>query len=119
MDNCEAFNMEDPKEALNHIKENWNVVKIYDDKSYGHNLYTWDDGNRILGLCKTCNKYILCQSSEYHSFKDNDSYYDDYFPVSSIDEAEELNKKYNGFEIEKQFEKRWLSVANDDCHWIN
>ena len=119
MDKCIAFDMEDPKEALNHIKNNWSVITKYDNKDYEHNLYTWDDGYRVLGECKECNKYILLQCSEFHSFEDSDSLYKDYFPVSSPEEAEELNKKYNGYDIEKEFDKKWLAVTNSNCNWRN
>ena len=117
MDKCIAFDMEEPQKALNHIKENWNVIKKYDNKSYEHRLHTWDDGYRALGLCKECNKYILLQSSEYHALDGNDSYYSDYFPISSIEEAEELNRKYSGEEIEKSFGQKWLCVTNSNCNW--
>ena len=58
---CKAFNM-DAEEALKHIKENWEVVENYGDKKYGHHLYTWDEGERILGKCKECDQLILLQN---------------------------------------------------------
>ena len=117
MEKCIAFDMKNPHEALNHIRKNWKLIKRYDNNKYDHPLYTFDDGFRVLGLCKECNKYILLQSSEFHSFSSEDSYYDDYFPISSKEEAEELNKKYDGFEIEKSFGKKWLCITNSHCNW--
>lgn len=68
--------------------------------------------------CQRCGGYILLQASEYHSFSDSgDDYYSDWFPVSSPEEAEELNKKYSGFDIEEEFEERYLMRTNDDLFW--
>lgn len=119
MEKCIAFEMEDAKKALNHIKENWEEIEEYDNHKYGHPLYVWDSGCRVLGRCKSCNKLILYQCSEFHGQDGNDSYYDDYFPVSSAEEAEELNKKYDGFEIESNLDKKWLCITNSDCCWKN
>ena len=97
---CIAFEMENPREAADHLYQ-YEVVKDYGDSAYGHNLHTWDDGNRILARCPKCGGYMLIQDSEFHSFSDaDDSYYRDFFPVSGNEEAEELNRKYNGFELE-------------------
>ena len=111
--------MEDAKGALEHIKDNSEKITKYSESSYNYPLYTWDDGYRMLLRCKECNSYILLQSSEFHSFYGEDSYYKDYFPVSSIEEAEELNRKYSGSKIEKEFTDKWLSVSNSKCNWIN
>ena len=61
---------------------------------------------------------MLVQSSEFHSFTDApDGYYTDFFPVSSLEEADELNKKYDGFAIEREFEGRYLMETNGYLKW--
>ncbi len=62
-------------------------------------LYTWDDGGRFLTRCSECGNYVLVQKSEIHLLEE-DVYYTDYIAVDSPKHAQELNKNYNGFEIE-------------------
>ena len=113
---CIAFKFEDPREAYEHMK--YEVVEDYGCEAYGHYLYTWDDGYRILAKCKNCRGYILVQSSEFHSFTDSgDSYYTDWFPVSSPREADEFNRKYDGFQIESEFNDRYLMMTNGSLGW--
>ncbi len=112
---CICFEMEDAAQALEHMQ--CERVQSYGDEAYGHFLYTWDDGERILVRCKRCGGYILIQKSEYHGFSDDDSYYTDYFPVDSPEEADELNRKYDGFAIETNFPKRYLMRTNGELSW--
>ena len=93
----------------------WYEIMEY---AYGHPLYVWDDGRRILGKCIHCGGYVLIQKSEFHSFTDApDGYYTDYFPVSSLAEADELNRKYDGFAIEREFQGRYLMETNGHVSW--
>ena len=113
---CQAFDFDDAKEAWEHM--NFQILEDYGDYAYGHLLHTWDDGKRMLARCKTCGGYILIQKSEFHSFSDgDDSYYADYFPVKDELEAYELNRKYNGFEIEEAFPERYLRRDNLALRW--
>ena len=113
---CEGLFYSDPKEAYKHIK--YTVVTNYGKYQYGHSLFTWDDGGRVLAKCSRCGGYILIQSSEYHSFTDEpDGYYTDYFPVSSPGEADDLNRRYDGFEIEFEFKERYLMETNGELSW--
>lgn len=113
---CDGLLMEDPVEAYKHIRIN--VVRDYGDYAYGHPLYVWDDGRRILGKCIHCGGYVLIQKSEFHSFTDApDGYYTDFFPVSSLAEADELNRKYDGFAIEREFQGRYLMETNGHVSW--
>ena len=113
---CEAFSFDDAVEAHKHIKS---IPLIdYGDRQYGHFLHTWDDGGRRLVKCANCGGLILIQSSEFHSFSDSpDSYYVDYFPVSSSEEADEINRRYSGSEIEYGFPKRYLMRTNGRVCW--
>ncbi|MBR2669229.1 MAG: hypothetical protein IKE36_05465 [Solobacterium sp.] len=115
MSRCIAFNMADAKEAFDHMREDHEDVIEYGGYAYGHNLFTWDTGNRTLRRCRKCGGYILVQDSEYHGMEDDD-YYTDYFPVDSPEEADELNKKYSGFEIETEFPGRYL-MFDKGVHW--
>lgn len=93
---CKAFDIEDRKEALEHIE--MDIIKDYGDYAYGHCLYTWDDGKRLLAKCRKCGGYILIQKSEFHG--SDDSYYTDYFAVEDEEDAEEKNRLYDGFQLE-------------------
>ena len=120
MNKCVAFNMKDAKEALRHIRNNWEFIEDYGDEKYGHFLFTCDDGKRILGKCKKCDQLFLLQKSEYHDFSGgDDSYYSDYFAVSSVKEADELNRQYNGDRIEFDYDKKWLCVSDGEAVWKN
>lgn len=114
MKKCIAFQMKDAKKALKHINENIEIIN--DRNNYKYPLYTWDNGYRILMKCKKCGALILLQSSEFHSFNDEDSFYQSYFPVSSFEEANELNRKYD---LKKEFNREYLSVKNSKCYLIN
>ena len=109
MSKCIAFDMKSAFDAWDHMK--LETVENYGGRAYGHYLHTWDDGERILARCKNCGGYILIQSSEYHGMEDDD-YYGDYFPVDSPEEADELNRKYDGWEIETEFPYRYLMTQN-------
>lgn len=113
---CKAFLMDDPRVAHDHINRNWEFVESYGDFAYGHWLHTWDDGKRILGRCKSCGAYILCQRSEFHGMEDDDCY-TDYFPVADAAEADALNRSCDGFEIERTFSRRHLLKTNHRFAW--
>lgn len=113
---CIAFAMEEAKCAYKHIDENWETVTRYGDAAYGHELYVWDDGCRILGRCRECGAFILKQVSEYHGMEDDD-YYVDYFPVADPEEADRLNRQYDGFAIERAFPHRYLMKTNGRLSW--
>ena len=113
---CIGFNMEDPVEAYNHM--DLELVEEYGSRAYGHVLYTWDEGERCLCRCKNCGGYVLVQSSEYHDMSDgDDGYYTDYFPVGSPEEADELNRKFDGYEIEFESGIRFLIWDVSAPHW--
>lgn len=111
---CIAFQFDDVREAKAHM--DLEVIQDYGDSAYGHLLYCWDDGHRFLARCRKCGGYVLVQSSEYHGAIDDD-YYTDYFPVRGADEADELNRLYNGFDIEAAFKKRYLMMTNLRLRW--
>ena len=55
---------------------------------------------------------------EYHSFSDApDGYYTDWFPVDGPEEADRLNREYDGFAIERQFKGRYLCMTNGFIKW--
>ena len=113
---CIAFEMDSAEDAWNHMA--FEVVEEYGGMQYGNTLYTWDRGDRTLLRCKKCGGYVLCQSSEYSDIiNGNDDYYDDYFPVSGPEEADALNRKYDGFAIEREFPGRCLMRTNGKIHW--
>lgn len=112
---CKAFSMESPADAFKHLFGNYSIVKRYGSYANGHDLFVFDEGGRNLAKCNTCNAYFLIQKSEFHGF--DDSYYSDYFPVSGEDEAEWLNGKYNGWEIEEKFNNKYLQMTNLRVEW--
>ena len=115
MARCIGFTMKDVAAAYEHME--FELVEAYGDSAYGHYLHTWDDGGRSLFRCRNCGGYVLAQKSEYHGLSDDDSYYRDYFPVDSPQEADELNRKYNGFEIENRFPEKYIMWTNGELSW--
>ena len=97
---CKAFDMTDRNEQYNHLRQ---LIKLEDFGDYcnGHYLHTWDDGHRYLCKCPECDALVLVQFSEFHAY--DDSYYKDYFAVSSREETISLNEKYDGWRIEKDY----------------
>lgn len=114
---CIGLGMDSLADAWNHMQ--YEIVKNYGDFAYGHYLHTWDDGERMLARCKNCGGYILIQGSEFHSFSDEsgDSYYTDFFPVEGPEDAERLNREFDGFRIEREFPSRYLCMTNLRLHW--
>lgn len=112
---CEAFEMENPMEALDHIE--FEIVEDYGDTAYGHPIHTWDDGHRMLAKCKKCGGYLLIQKSEYHGSNGDDSIYTDYFPVDGPEEANYLNKRYDGFQIEFTSKIKYLLINGERASW--
>ena len=90
----------------------------YGSSSEGKQLHTWDDGERILYRCRKCGGYFLLQDSEFHNFQGDDRFYSDYFPIFDPQEAERLNREYDGYELEMSFPGRYLVQDNDaPAHW--
>lgn len=113
---CAAFAMQDAQAAYDHLRD-YKVVQHYGDGKQGHWFHTWDDGYRHLGVCPKCHGFILVQRSEYHG--EEDSYYGDYFPVSGPAEADEVNEKYDGWEIEEHFPGRYLIENGGPASWYD
>lgn len=116
MSKCIGFQPEDIEEAFEHI--DYEVLRNYGDYAFGHWPYALDDGERLLVKCKNCGGYSPIQKSEYHSFTGDDSYYTDYFPVDSEQEADDLNKMYDGFEIAKKFNDRYMVDFESGSIWM-
>ena len=99
---CKAFEMADMKEQREHFSK-LEVVERFENECNGKDLYKYDEGCRILKRCPACDALVLCQYSVLHYYPDDDEYYTDYFSVGSREEAVEMNEKYDGYEIEKEF----------------
>ena len=113
---CAAFAMDSAEEALKHMAPE--PVVSYGSEQHGNILHTWDRGGRILFRCQNCGGYILYQSSEYTDpVTGKDTHYDDYFPVSGAEEADRVNRLYDGFSIERDFPRRSLMVTGGKAHW--
>ena len=113
---CIGFRMKDASEAYRHM--DLELVEEYGSSAYGNILHTWDEGERFLCRCKACGGYVLVQDSEYHDMSGGDDcYYTDYFPVDSPEEAGELNRKYNGFDIEFESGIRFMIADYNNPHW--
>lgn len=110
---CIAFEMDDPIEAKRHME--LEVIRDYGASAHGHALHCWDEGSRCLAKCQNCGGYVLIQSSEFHGMEDD--YYTDFFPVCGEEEAEELNRRYDGFTIEHCFPRKYLMMTNLRLHW--
>lgn len=114
-DMCCVFGKRDPQIALNEL--HFDIVKAYGDKCGDVVLHTWDEGQRDLVRCRDCGKLLLRQFSEFHG--EEDSCYVDFFPVENKEDAESLNKQYNGFQIEVYLQRPFLSETNDKAAWLN
>ena len=107
---CHIFEVRDPQSIPRTF--HYDVIEDYGDWCNGHFLHTWDDGKRMLVRCKTCGAYVLVQQSEFHSFTDAlDSHYMTYVAVSGPEEAHELNSKYSGFELERDYNGKCIMAA--------
>ena len=113
---CAAFAMKDAQAAYEHLSD-YKVAKRYGKGKTNHWYFTWDDGGRVLGVCPKCRGYVLVQKSECHG--EEDSYYTDYFQVSGPKEAEALNEKYDGWEIEEHFQGRFLIESGGPASWYD
>ena len=110
---CVAFRMADPNKAWKHLRSKPQPLVRYGSSFEGKAIHTWDDGERVLFRCGLCGGYYLLQDSEFHSISgDDDRFYSDYFPVTGYDDAERLNRKYDGLQIELEFPGRYLIQDN-------
>ena len=116
---CTAFGMNNAAEAWRHLLGSSGLIINYGDEFEGKYLHTWDDGKRILYRCNQCGGYYLYQASEFHGY-DDDSHYHDFFPVTGPEEAEALNRRWSGADIEDCFPGRYL-VQDDRFapHWAH
>lgn len=115
---CISFSMEDAIEAWRHLRQGMEPMIRYGDRFEGKDLHTWDAGERILGRCNICGGFVLWQGSEFHGAEDDDSYYSDFFPVTGSEEAEAINRRWDGWEIEDYFPERYLVQDNNNApHW--
>ena len=124
MNICKAFTMESPREALSHINENCDLVEDYGDTAYGHDLYAWDAGGRTLKYCRECKAYIFIQGSEDRGSEAR--CYTDVYAVKSPKEADKLNKKYSGWDLDYNYKSKYpvLSYRSGNgpahgWHWRN
>ncbi len=108
---CVGFDLPTAEDAYEHFHGLLEEIWDYGDECNGHYLHTWDDGGRKLCLCHDCYGFVLVQKSEHHGPK-SDDYYTDYFPVDTIQEAEQLNELYGGFDIETKWNGKKVFVSN-------
>jgi hypothetical protein len=59
----------------------------------------------------TAKGLVLVQQSEFHGYE-HDDYYTDYFPVDSEEEAEQLNERYGGFDLEMSWKGKRVFLNN-------
>ena len=102
--------LQDPKKF-----DEWNLefIKDYGSTCNGHELYTWDEGDRSLYRCRKCGAYVLQQYSEIHM---PDATYIDYYPVRDDAHAQEVNRQYNGWTLERDYPYRGVlkTIKFDD-----
>ncbi len=88
------------EEGAGFDKRNLQLIRQYGSRCGDVRLYTWDEGDRSLYKCEKCGAYVLEQYSECHM---PDSTYIDYFPVRDETHADEINRRYDGWKIEKKY----------------
>ena len=92
-------------------KGNLEFIRNYGSRCNGHSLHTWDEGDRSLFRCRKCGCYVMEQYSEIHM---PDRTYIDYFPVRDERHAEEVNEKYDGWSIEREYPYRMIFYTLGD-----
>lgn len=101
---CHVWEMEDAEKAEKSLRGK--LVKDYDeytdleDGTVLHYNYMWDDGKRYLMRCGECGGLVIVQRSECHGFSDEDDYYSDMVPASSVEEADLLNILWDSLDLE-------------------
>jgi len=122
MNKCCIFDYEDAPTAFKNFK--YNVIKdigktVYtEDGKPKHSAHTWHSGGRKIVQCIKCGAIFVYQHSEYWPNNgDPDSYYYDYFLVDSIEQANFLNDKFDGWELERSFEGLKLWTLHDVWYW--
>lgn len=93
--------------------EAFKVIKKYDPKPKNPDgstrwfLYRWDDGKdgyRKLIRCINCGSCFLVQCYKLSMFADNEGkMHEDWYAVSDEKEADRLNEKYTGLQMERKF----------------
>lgn len=119
---CCIFSYDKPSKAIHHLE--YDVIRdlgnrVYkDDGSIKHSTHVWDSGGRKIIRCKKCNAIFLYQWSEFHdSIGIQDSFYENYYLVDDVNEAIDLNNKYNGLELETKHTGLRLWNSGDDWYW--
>ncbi|MBR5071255.1 MAG: hypothetical protein IKX27_05085 [Oscillospiraceae bacterium] len=113
---CHIFDMPDAEEACSQL--DLEEVEDYGEEKYGHFLHVWDQGSRKLMRCRRCGAYVLVQRSVFLSFVNApNSEYTDWFPVSGPEQADSLNRTYDGHQLERCFEGRYLRSTNGVPYW--
>ena len=54
---CSAFALPTPEEARSHME--LEIIRDFGSSAYGHPLYAWDDGKRMLARCRTDRKSVV------------------------------------------------------------
>lgn len=102
-------------------KNNCELIKEYDPKPKNSDgsikwfLYRWDDGKngyRKLVRCEKCGSFYLVQCYKLNKFSDNsDIQYEDWYPVDDEAQADLLNRKYTGIELEHRMKEVYRSQS--------
>ena len=92
----------------------YEIIKKYDPKPKNPDgsirwfLYRWDDGKdgyRKLVRCKNCNSLFLVQCYELNKFSNDNQMHEDWYVVKSESEADALNRKHTGIQLELKYNK--------------
>ncbi|MBQ8688198.1 MAG: hypothetical protein IJ512_06575 [Ruminococcus sp.] len=91
-------------------KSSCELIKKYDPKPKNNDgsikwfLYRWDDGKngyRKLVRCRECGCFYLVQCYRLNKFSDHaDTEYEDWYAADNEQQADQLNKKYTGVQLE-------------------
>lgn len=110
---CKGFDLPTAEEAHEHFWDKLTELIDYEDYCNGHRLSTgFEKGKRILCRCSECGGLILVQKNVTFDYISNPDY-DDFFPVRSHWEADQLNNNYDGNQIELEWKGKWLSLTRN------
>ena len=91
------------KSTCEHIKK-YDPQPKNSDGSIKWFLYRWDDGKngyRKLVRCRVCESMYLVQCYKLNKFSENaDVLYEDWYAVDDEAQADWLNRKYTGIQLE-------------------
>lgn len=105
----EALQMKECCKNTSELIKKYDPKPKNDDGSIKWFLYRWDDGKsgyRSLVRCRECGSFFLVQCYKLNKFSDKaDILYEDWYAVDNEAQADLLNGKYTGVQLEHKLKE--------------